>query len=241
MIQWYSYDIVQNNLKIKGTLTMLAKDIEQTRYNMVEQQIRPCEVSDPSVLEIIQQIPRENFVPKKCEGLAFADIEIPLAHDENMMFPRIEARLLQALAIQKTDTVLEIGTGSGFVTACLAKLSKSVISLDIHSDFTEAARNKLTALNIENVTLETANVFTDEILLGSYDVIATTGSVPVDDGKLKQMLNDGGRLFLITGSEPNMTARLITRTGNDFYHDKCQFETVLKALEGAPQASDFQF
>lgn len=220
---------------------MLANNTEKTRFNMVEQQIRPCEVTDQNVLDIIQVVPRENFVPEEFSGLAFADLEIPIGHGQNMMFPRIEARMLQALDIKNTDHVLEIGTGSGFITACLAKLAASVISFDIHTDFIEAACERLYALDINNAELQTANIFTDDLPLTNFDVIAVTGSVPSDDGKLRELLADGGRMFMITGLAPAMEATLVTRVGDDFYRTEGMFETVLKALEGAPEAPEFQF
>ena len=129
-------------------------DIEQARFNMIEQQIRPWDVLDQRVLDVMNSIPREQFVPENCRSLAFADTSIPLGHDQVMMPPKLEGRLLQALAIKPDDSVLEIGTGSGYLTACLASLGKQVTSIDIMPDFTAAAREKLEALNIRNVTLE---------------------------------------------------------------------------------------
>lgn len=220
---------------------MIANTFEQARFNMVQQQIRPWEVLDQRVLELINRIPRDQFVPDEYRGLAYADIEIPIGHDQQMMFPRVEGRMLQALNIQPADRILEIGTGSGYVTTCLAKLGGKVISLDIHSEFTERARPRLESLGIENVELRTADGLAEDVKGGPFDVIAVTGSLPLVPDMLKNQLSIGGRLFAVAGEAPAMEASLITRVGDSAWRVEGLFETELAALVNAPQAEQFQF
>ena len=181
---------------------------EDARLNMIEQQIRPWNVINDDVLAVMQQIPREFFVPENYHDLAFADTEIPLAHDEQMMAPKIEAHMLQALNIKPGERVLEIGTGSGYMTACLAWLSGDVTSMDIHQDLSEAAAKHLAAIGTE------AKIITgDAFSLDSsekYDVIAVTGSLPIRTDFFEQLLNEGGRLFQVIGCDASATAELVT-------------------------------
>ena len=215
--------------------------LERARFNMVQQQIRPWEVFDQRVLTLINEVPRDQFVEPAYVGLAYADIEIPLGHGEQMMFPRVEARLLQALDVKPGHKILEIGTGSGYLTACLAKLGGQVTSLDIHEDFTAQARTRLDAQDIRNVELITADGLAGAVAGGPFDVIAVTGSLPeVPDG-LKQQLTIGGRLFAVTGEAPAMEASLITRVGEDAWRSEGLFETELRALKNAPRIERFEF
>lgn len=216
-------------------------DIEQARFNMIEQQIRPWEVLDQQVLNLMSNTPREHFVPDAYQGLAFADINVPLGDGETMLPPKIEARMLQALAIQKTESVLEIGTGSGFMTALLAKSAHSVYSMDIRADFLERAGERLAALNIENVSLEATDALVDEGRMLPYDVIAVTGSVPVLPEHWKRQLSLGGRLFVVVGQSPVMTAQLITRISANEWRTEDLFETEIPALQGAPKPAGFVF
>ncbi len=220
---------------------MIANSPSHARHNMVEQQIRPWEVFDRRVLDLIEALPREAFVPEAYRGLAYADIEIPLGHGQRMMFPRVEARLLQALDLQPGDRILEIGTGSGYVTACLAKLGGEVTSIDIHAEFTDQAAGRLQAQEIQGVNLLSGDGLADGIEGGPFDVIAVTGSLPALPDSLKQQLKVGGRLFAIIGQSPVMEATLITRTGDDAWQEEYLFETDLPALENAPKPSHFQF
>ncbi len=216
---------------------------ETARHNMIEQQIRPWDVLDDTVLNLIADVPREEFVPAGFHNLAFADMNIPLGHGEAMMSPKLEARMLQALDVKPTETVLEIGTGSGYVTALLAKLARHVYSVDIHEDFVNHAHSKLNDDDVVNVTLEQGDAATGWAQHGPYDVIAVTGSLPLLPDSLRESLKMAGRLFVIEGDSPVMTARLITRlSDNEFhqdFHSENLFETDLPPLRNAVQPDRF--
>ena len=222
---------------------MMAHSVEKARFNMVQQQIRPWEVMDPRVLELMETLPRDAFVPETYQALAYADIEIPLAHGEHMMFPRIEARLMQALDLLPSDQVLEVGTGSAFLTACLAKLCQRVVSIDIHEEFTQAAVEKLQQQGIRNVLLKSGDALAGPLDEGPFDVIAVTGSVatPEQAEIFRQQLRIGGRLFIVIGTPPAMEAMLITRTGENAFSDEAIFETDLKGLTNAEAPRTFEF
>lgn len=218
-----------------------AVDIKQARFNMIEQQIRTWEVLDERVLSLLNQVHREDFVPESERELAFADAFIPLAHGQQMMQPKIEARLVQTLNIVPTDSVLEIGTGSGYLTALLAKSAKHVYSVDIFSDFVESARSKLAAHDMRNVTLETGDASKGWDKHGPYDVIAVTGSLPILTDTFQKLLKIGGRLFVVVGESPIQEALLIRRAGEQEWHTESLFETYLPALINAPQPQRFVF
>ena len=222
---------------------MMAHSIEQARFNMVQQQIRPWEVIDPRVLSVMETLPREAFVPDAYKALAYADIEIPLDHGEHMMFPRVEARLMQALDLLPSDQVLEVGTGSAYLTACLAKLCQRVVSIDLHEDFTRSASEKLQQQGISNVLLKSGDALAGALPEGPFDVIAATGSVGTSEQaeSLRQQLRIGGRLFVIIGTAPAMEAMLITRTGENAFSEEGLFETDVKALTNAEAPRIFEF
>lgn len=208
--------------------------MDQARFNMIEQQIRPWEVLDPTVLSIMRAIPRENFVSPDYQRLAYADIEIPLDHGEAMLHPRIEGRLLQELAISPEDKCLEVGTGSGYLTACMAHLSTHVHSIDIHDDFIEMAQQRLTSNAISNITLEKKDALIDLENKQQYDSILVSAAVDEEDiNHFRQMLNIGGRLILIVGTtrQPIMQATLITREEIDKFSRIGLFETIVKPLQ----------
>lgn len=204
-------------------------NLEAARTQMIDQQIRAWEVLDPKVLEVMAEVPRERFVPENLKQVAFADGIIPLGHGQVMMAPCVEGRLLQALSVQETDSVLEIGTGSGFLTACLARLAQSVTSLEYFEDFTLAAKEKLASIGVKNVTLETADA-TSIDSAKKYDVIAVTGSTPTRTSTFLEALKIYGRLFVIEGLEPLMEAKLITRLSESEYAEESLFETQIPAL-----------
>jgi protein-L-isoaspartate(D-aspartate) O-methyltransferase len=208
---------------------------------MIEQQIRPWDVLDQNVLDLLSELPRDHFVDDMHRGLAYADTAIALGHDQYMMHPKIEARMLQALQTHPTDRTLEIGTGSGFATALLARSTQSVHSVDIYADFTQQARQRLKALAINNVTLETGDAARGWGEDRLYDVIAITGSLPVLPDAFKKIMNRGGRLFAIIGEAPVMTAVLIRRIGNNEWTREDLFETDLPALVNAYTPSTFVF
>ncbi len=215
---------------------------EQARFNMVEQQVRPWDVLDPKVLDLLETLPRERFVPKGYEELAYADIEIPLGHGERMLAPKVVGRLLQAVALDDSDTVFEVGTGSGYVTALLAKGAREVESVDLHADFLDTARANLEAVGLAgNVTLDQRDAAqgtgTDKL----YDVIILTGSVPVLPEAFHHALQRGGRLVAVVGESPVMEAMLITRTGDDEWSEEALFEIEIPPLRNAPAPRHFTF
>ena len=214
-------------------------NMEQARFNMIEQQIRTWDVLDPAILSLLGRVRREDFVPLAYRKLAFADINIPLGHGQVMMQPKLEARLVQALEIKPDDLILEVGTGSGFLTALLASLGKQVYSVDIFAEFAAAARQRLSAHGLSNFTLETGDAARGWDGHGPYDVIAVTGSLPVYSGEFQDNLKVGGRLFVITGTAPAMGAWLITRRSQDEWITESLFETEVSALLNAPQPPAF--
>lgn len=220
---------------------MNTMNLEQARFNMIEQQIRTWEVLDPRVLDLLARVPRERFVPAQYRGLAFVDMNIPLGRDEVMMAPKVEARLIQALELQPADTVLEIGTGSGYLTALLASLARHVYSVDIYPDFTARAGKALEALGIRNVTLETGDGVNGWEKYAPYDAIAVTGSLPLFDPCFQEQLKVGGRLFMIVGQAPVMETLLITRLGPREWTRESLFETDIPPLVNAPKPQAFVF
>ncbi|WP_455223474.1 protein-L-isoaspartate O-methyltransferase family protein [Kaarinaea lacus] len=215
--------------------------MHQALFNMIEQQIRPAEVLDSQVLNIISEVPREYFVPTEYRQLAYSDTNIPLGNGQTMMSPIQEARLLQALHIGEQDEILEIGTGSGYLTALLAKLGKQVVSVDIDQKLSSAAAQKLREHGITNVTLDVGDASKGWSQKAPYDVIAVTGSLPVMCDELKQQLKHGGRLFVIEGSAPAMSALLITRINENQWAEEELFETVISPLINAEKPSEFVF
>lgn len=215
-------------------------DVELARAKMLSQQVRPAEVFDHRVLEVLSAVPRERFVPERFRNLAFAEVQVPLGRGETMMEPRTEGRMLQALALRPTDRVLEVGTGSGFITACLARLGASVASYDIHPEFTERARARLELQGIRNATLATQDLSRLPEALGRFEAIAVTGALPVLEPSFQQHLSVGGRLFVVVGAPPAMEALLITRVGEQAFTRQSLFETDLAYLRNAVAPSRFQ-
>ena len=220
---------------------MNTADYKHARFNMIEQHVRTAEVLEHNVLDIIGQLPRETFVPEGYASLAFCDTNIPLAHGQCMMKPIQEGRMLQALDIQEQDRILEIGTGSGYVTAMLAQLGKHVISIDIHKEFQEAAQAALSTQGITNVTLETGDASKGWDAQAPYDVIAVTGSMPLLADELKQQLTIGGRMYVILGNVSPMSATLVTRISENQWSEKALYETEMPALDNVEQPSAFVF
>jgi len=214
---------------------------EKARFNMIEQQIRPWDVLDPQTLELLENIPREAFVPEGYRSLAYADIGIPLAHDQVMMHPIVEARMLQALELNKSDNVLEIGTGSGYVTSMLATASHHVTSVDIFAEFTAEAGKRLAEHSIKNVTLETGDASQGWNSDETFDAIVITGSLPTLPEGFNSLLNRGGRIFATIGQEPVMHATLLRRTDSGELISERLFETELPALVNAATPSSFVF
>ena len=202
---------------------------EAAKFNMIEQQIRPWEVLDHQVLNVLNTLDRIDFVREQYKGLAYADCQIPLGNQTRMLPPVIEGRLLQALRIEKDDNILEIGSASGYIGACLATLGKQVLSLDANEENLEFARQNANHAGLNNIEFKQANGLSCE-LEEQYDVIAVTGSVNQVPDSLRQALSPGGRLFIIAGQSPVMQALLITRTGDLEWTQQSLFETDLPAL-----------
>lgn len=219
---------------------MSEMNVEQARFNMVEQQIRTWEVLDQRVLDVLRRVPREAFVPERYRNLAFSDVRLPIGHGEFMMNPNLEGRLLQALEIGPQDRILEIGTGSGFVTACLASLGGSVLSVDIHADFTEAAQGKLRSQGIQNVQFQTGDA-AHGWGTQRYDAIAITGSLPELSTAWQERLAIGGRLFAIVGDAPIMEAIVVRRIDEREWTQESLFETDFPRLVNAARPPAFVF
>ena len=216
-------------------------NFEQARYNMIEQQIRTWEVLDQRILDLLGEMHREDFVPDAYRNLALADIQIPLLHDQVTMTPKVEARLLQSLAIQASDRILEIGTGCAYLTSVLARAGQHVTSVDLFEDFTRQAGDKLSRHQITNVTLETGDAIKGWSRGKTFDVIVLTGSLPVLDPCFQEQLEPMGRMFVITGTLPVMEAQLITRVGENEWSKESLFETTIPPLIGAKEPERFRF
>ncbi len=214
--------------------------MEQARFNMVEQQIRPWDVLDSDVLDLLKKIKREQFVPIAQRALTFMDLDIPLGHGAKMWQPKLEARALQALSLKKGDHVLEVGTGSGYLTALLASLATKVTSVEIVPELSAQAERNLAAYHVDNVSLEVgdaANGWGDAL----YDAIVLTGSVPMEPVALLRNLKNGGRLFAVIGDAPAMSAKIFTKTSDGDFDGVTLFETSVEALQNTPQPQRFVF
>ena len=216
-------------------------DFEKARFNMVEQQVRPWDVLNPRVLEVIGEIPRENFAPDEYKNLAYVDTSIPLGSYQdrpcNMAHPIIDGRILQELDIHDEDLILEIGTGSGYLTACLATLGRHVDSVDINEDMTAMAEKNLQALDINNVNLSTGDASETWEQKRNYDVIAITAAMKSIPTSYKKLLKIGGRMFVVTGDAPAMTAYRVTRTGENEWTSEELFETSIEPMIQAVKAT----
>ncbi len=215
-------------------------DFEQARFNMIEQQIRPWDVLDPDVLDLLAAVKREDFVPPAYRSLAFADMEIPLPCGESMLAPKVEARLLQELAVRKHEWVLEVGTGSGFMAALLGHCAAHVLSLEIHSELAEAAQQRLRQAGVMNANVRCLDA-SQEIPPGEFDVIVLSGSVAQLPQPLVDRLKPGGRLCAVVGDLPVMRAQLLTRTGERESRLVDLFDTVAPRLHGFAETPRFRF
>ncbi|MDO8291276.1 MAG: protein-L-isoaspartate O-methyltransferase [Gallionella sp.] len=216
-------------------------NVEQARFNMIEQQIRPCEVFEGRVLDLLKHVPREHFVPKGMREMAFADMEIPLGYGEFMWQPMLEARTVQELHLTHSDHVLEVGTGSGYLTALLSALAGRVTSVEIVPQLSATARQSLSAIRRDNIILEIGDASHGWVSGASYDAIVLTGSTPVLPEEFQNSLNVGGRLFAIVGDAPVMQARLITRVAPDTFETVNIMETCVAPLQHAQQPKRFVF
>ncbi|WP_019555840.1 protein-L-isoaspartate O-methyltransferase family protein [Thiomicrorhabdus arctica] len=214
-------------------------NLDQARFFMVEQQIRPWDVLDPKILDLFMDVPRHFFVKEGNEGLAYSDIELSIGQGQTMMFPRVEGRLLQALDIDSEDSVLEIGTGSGFLTALIAKVAKDVTSVELYAEIQETAKPRL--INFDNIHFEIGDGSSDWKDGQEYDVIVLTGSVAEIPQAYKEKLKLGGRLGVISGYSPAMTAQVLTRISNQEWEVETLFETDLDSLINAGESPSFKF
>ncbi len=215
--------------------------MEQARYNMIEQQIRPCEVFDSRVLELLRHVRREHFVPKHLRELAFADMEIPLGYGTFMWQPKLEARALQELRLTRKDRVLEVGTGSGYLTALLSALAGHVTSVEIVPELNASAKHNLVACRRDNITLEAGDASHGWNGDKPYDAIVLTGSTPVLPDEFQTGLAVGGRLFAIVGDAPLMQAKLITCIAPGTFETVNIMETCVAPLQHARQPARFAF
>lgn len=216
-------------------------NIEQARFNMIEQQIRPWNVLDQDVLDLLHVVKREQFVPEAYQNLAFADVEIPLPGGETMLAPKIEARILQELQLKKHENVLLVGTGSGYLAALLAHKGRHVTAVEISPELKELAEKNLARAGVTNVTVELGNGAEGWAKGAPYDAIVVSGSLPVLPESLLKEVNVGGRLVAIIGEPPVMSCNVITRVADSAYDTIKAFETNVRALTGAPVPSHFEF
>ncbi|UCV18756.1 protein-L-isoaspartate O-methyltransferase family protein [Ferribacterium limneticum] len=216
-------------------------NIEQARFNMIEQQIRPWDVLDPQVLDLLFVVKREDFAPPAYRNLAFADMEIPLGNGQMMLAPKIEAKMLQELGLKKTDKVLEIGTGSGYMAALLAARAEHVVTVECRPALVDIAKQNLERAGVTNVTVELGDGANGWSQRGPYDAIVVSGALPAVPAALLKQLRVGGRLAVVVGEAPVMEAQLITCTADGIYNTVNLFETVIPALDGVTAKDSFSF
>jgi len=219
----------------------MSSHLEQARYNMVEQQVRPWDVLNDKVLNTLETIPRDQYVPAQYLNLAYADTAIPLNESQKMLHPIIEGRILQLLNIQPEDDVLEIGTGSGYLTACIANLACHVESIEIDEALAKRAAQTLLEQGIFNISLSIGDGLESSAINKKYNHIILTGAVADIPQSLKNALKDKGKMFVVTGNAPAMTAHIITRTADDKWSDEVVFETVIKPLVHGEKKAEFKF
>ncbi|MEY4752448.1 MAG: hypothetical protein RJA44_123 [Pseudomonadota bacterium] len=216
-------------------------NVEQARFNMIEQQIRPWNVLDPAVLSLLSVVRREQFVPATHQAEAFMDLEVPLGGGQVMLAPRVEARLLQEAAVQRNEKVLEIGAGSGFLTALLAHRAQQVVSFEIRPALAAMARENLRHAQIMNAEIRQGDGANGDAARGPWDVIVLSGSVAEVPKQLLAQLKVGGRLLAVVGNEPMMVAVRVTRSGENSWQTTPLFDTVTPRLEGFAATTTFKF
>lgn len=214
--------------------------MEIERHQMVQQQVRAADVSESTVLATMDAVKREDFVPVAFRHVAYADTDIPIGHGQYMLAPQFEGRLLQALKIGPTDSVLEIGTGTGYLTACIALLAKSVTSIDLFDDFVTSASSKLGELDISNASIRCMDMM-DELPEGNFDAIVVSGSLPELDNALVEKLTVNGRMFIVLGNAPVMSATLVQRDSGSALRTVSLYETLLPPLLNVRKTPAFSF
>ncbi len=216
-------------------------DIKQARKNVIEQQIRPWGGLNVRANQALSDIPRENFVPEEYSSLVFADIEVPLVSGAKMLSPKIEGRILDSLDIQGHETVLEIGTGSGYFTSVLAKLSQSVVTIELDEQLSELAQNKIKGLNLNNITFINDDALAHNFENEQYDTIVIGCALPNKNENFFRLLKPGGKLFMVVGSINQMQATLVQRTSENEWKSKSLFETHLDYMKGTEPSVKFAF
>ena len=216
-------------------------DIKQARKNVIEQQIRPWGGLNVRANQALSDIPRENFVPEEYLSLVFADIEIPLVDGAKMFSPKIEGRILDSLDIQGHETVLEIGTGSGYFTSVLAKLSQSVVTIELDEQLSESAQNKIKELNLNNITFINDDALAYNFDNEQYDTIVVGCALPNKNENFFRLLKPGGKLFMVVGAINQMQATLVQRTSENDWQSKSLFETHLDYMKGTEPSVKFAF
>jgi protein-L-isoaspartate(D-aspartate) O-methyltransferase len=216
-------------------------NIEQARFNMIEQQIRPWNVLDTDILDLLHVVKREQFVPAAYQNLAFADAEIPLPGGEAMLNPKLEARVLQEIGLKKHENVLEIGTGSGYMAALMAHRAAKVTTVEVNAEIKALAEQNLARASIGNVSVEQGNGAAGWDKGAPYDVIVISGALEVLPEAFLKQVKVGGRIAAIVGQPPSMEFCIVTRTGENSWSTVKVFETNVKYLAGAPAVSHFQF
>jgi protein-L-isoaspartate(D-aspartate) O-methyltransferase len=216
-------------------------DIKQARKNVIEQQIRPWGGLNVRANQALSDIPRENFVPEEYLNLVFADIEVPLIDGAKMFSPKIEGRILDSLDIQGHETVLEIGTGSGYFTSVLAKLSQSVVTIELDEQLSESAQNKIKDLNLNNITFINDDALAYNFDNEQYDTIVVGCALPNKNESFFRLLKPGGKLFMVVGAINQMQATLVQRTNENEWQSKSLFETHLDYMKGAEPSVKFSF
>ncbi len=219
----------------------MSLNLEQARFNMVEQQVRTWDVLDPRVLEVLSEVPREDFVPSRYRRMAFADLRLPIGNGQVMMKPLEEGRMLQALEIEPGQQVLEVGTGSGFVAACLSWLGADVLSLEIHDELAKSAAKRLKRNGFGSVEVRRADALGELEGDAMFDVVVVTGSAAGIPETLQQRIRAGGRIFGVRGHSPAMEAVCLRRIGEQRWHAESLFETDLPRLVGAEDQPVFEF
>ncbi len=215
-------------------------NIDIARQKMIDQQVRAWDVFDPDVLKVLSRVPREQFVPFGYEALAFADTEVPIGRGQSMMTPTVEGRVLQALDLDGSESVLEIGSGSGFLTACLSRLAAQVTSLEIYDDLKKRAGENLADAGVDNVELLSMDA-TKKLPDGKFDAIVVTGSLQTPDPRLIDALEIDGRLFVVIGDAPVMDACLVRKSGENTWASETLFETALTPLVNGALPPQFFF
>lgn len=219
----------------------MSLNLEQARFNMVEQQVRTWEVLDPRVLDVLREVPREDFAPSRYRKLAFADLRVPLGHGQVMMKPLEEGRMLQALALEPGQRVLEIGTGSGFAAACMSALGGEVVTVDIHADLADSAMARLERLGFGGVQCHTGDALGDFVPNQKFDVVVVTASAAIIPDRFKEWIETGGRLFAVHGHSTAMEAVCLHELGPGRWHADSLFETDMPRLIGAEDRPEFKF